>query len=168
MTSTATFNIRRLEPGDMGDLFEIYSTKEVIENTSQAPFLSRQQVDALFSPNNRHTLVAEDHDRVVGNVSLILPTKPREKHCAAVAIAVDPQYHRQGIGEALLREAIEQADQWFNLVRLELDVLSNNSAAIALYEKLGFEREGEKRMATFRNGEYADLVFMARLREAQQ
>ena len=50
------------------------------------------------------------------------------------------------------------------LLRVELEVYADNERAIALYEKMGFQREGLRRMATVRRGRYIDEYSMARLR----
>lgn len=54
-------------------------------------------------------------------------------------LAVDPQATTPGIGEALVRQLIEH---YFARGRqyVDLSVMHNNAQAIALYEKLGFER----------------------------
>uniref|UniRef100_UPI003B593793 GNAT family N-acetyltransferase n=1 Tax=Shewanella gaetbuli TaxID=220752 RepID=UPI003B593793 len=155
--------IRHLEEVDHKDLHEIYSFTEVLENTSQLPFMSSSQVSSLFSAPNQYTLVAETEGKVVGHVTLFLTNKVRDKHTASIAIAVHPEKHGQGIGKALMHEAINQADNWLNLVRVELEVHSDNLSAKALYQKVGFEVEGVKRLSTYKNGEYVDMVLMSRI-----
>ena len=49
-------------------------------------------------------------------------------------------------------------------MRLELSVYADNTRAIALYERFGFEREGLYRAYAWRAGAYVDSVAMARLR----
>lgn len=92
----------------------------------------------------RTYLVAEDTDtgQVIGSATGI-------DHAAAFAdpengsslwcLAVDPQTARPGVGEALVRAL---ADQFRSRGRdfMDLSVMHNNAQAIALYEKLGFER----------------------------
>jgi len=51
-----------------------------------------------------------------------------------------------------------------NLHRVYLNVLATNKAAIRIYEKAGFVREGQLRQAAHINGEYVDVVLMAVLR----
>ena len=48
----------------------------------------------------------------------------------------------QGIGTALLRAALELADRWLELRRLELEVYADNAPAVRLYPKCGFSVEG--------------------------
>ncbi|PSJ47639.1 GNAT family N-acetyltransferase [Zobellella endophytica] len=156
--------IRHCDPSDNADLFEIYRHTSVTENSSQLPYLGREQVAGLFHQASHYTLVAETEDRVVGHVTLFLSQKPRDRHGAMLAIAVHPDMQGQGVGKRLMRAAIEQADHWLNLVRLELEVQADNAPAQALYRSLGFEQEGVKRLATFKAGRYHDLVLMARIR----
>ena len=56
-------------------------------------------------------------------------------------LAVHPAYRRQGIARSLLREAQEYAEA-HELARLTLEVRASNVPAIALYEGMGFTRDG--------------------------
>lgn len=78
-------------------------------------------------------------------------------------MAVHDDWHGRGIGGAFMRAAVDLADRWLNLSRLELTVYTDNTPAIKLYEKFGFEVEGTLRRYSFRDGAYADAYTMARL-----
>jgi putative acetyltransferase len=41
-----------------------------------------------------------------------------------------------------MQALVDQADRWLNYRRLELTGWTDNTRAIALYERFGFEREG--------------------------
>jgi putative acetyltransferase len=56
------------------------------------------------------------------------------------------------------------ADNWLDIRRLELNVYTDNSVAIRLYEKFGFRREGVFVGYAYREGAYVDSLAMARLR----
>ena len=56
-------------------------------------------------------------------------------------LAVHPAYRRQGIARSLLREAQEYAEA-HDLARLTMEVRASNVPAIALYEGMGFTRDG--------------------------
>lgn len=155
--------IRHLEASDSQDIFSIYSEQSVMEHTSQVQFLSSDSVQSLFSRPDCYTLVAEKNSKVVGHISLFMTAKARLKHSASIAIAVHPSAHGQGVGKTLMREAINQADNWLNIVRLELEVHSDNLTAIALYERMNFLVEGKKRLSTFKAGQYFDTLLMSRI-----
>lgn len=59
------------------------------------------------------------------------------------------------------------ADDWLNLTRLELEVFTDNQAAIHLYEYAGFETEGRLRQYAFRQGRFADVLNMARIKRSE-
>ena len=57
------------------------------------------------------------------------------------AWALLPQFRGQGIGERLIRRTLAAA-RAFGLHRVELTVREDNTGAIELYKKIGFEIEG--------------------------
>jgi RimJ/RimL family protein N-acetyltransferase len=83
-----------------------------------------------------------------------------------------------GIGEAEARgkgygyEAIQMALSYafgeLNLHRVQLTVFSYNVPAIALYEKLGFQREGTYREMLHRDGQRYDMFLYGILRHEWQ
>lgn len=60
------------------------------------------------------------------------------------AITVSPRARRRGIASSLLAEGIAQARRWAS-ERILLEVRVSNEAAIGLYEKAGFVRDGVRR-----------------------
>ncbi len=76
------------------------------------------------------TVMGCDHGRAFGD-----PEKGSSLWC----LAVDPQTSRPGIGDALVRHLAELYKQ-AGAAQLDLSVLHDNEQAIALYERLGFER----------------------------
>jgi L-phenylalanine/L-methionine N-acetyltransferase len=102
---------------------------------------------------------------VVGSLGLeTSPTRWRMRHVGSIGMAVSDDWQGKGVGTALMEAALDLADNWLNLTRIELRVYVDNSAAVALYKKFGFEIEGTHRRLAFRNGEYVDAYSMARIR----
>jgi putative acetyltransferase len=81
-------------------------------------------------------------------------------------IAVSRHAQGLGVGSALMRAAIDLADNWLNLIRLELLVMDGNDAAVGLYRRFGFDLEGTLRAFGFQAGRYVDVHTMARVRTA--
>lgn len=88
----------------------------------------------------------------------------RRRHVASLAVAVAPSFWRRGIGEHLVRAAVDAADRWWGYVRIELGVHADHAAAIALYEKYGFVVETRRPRDMLRDGVLVDGLGMARLR----
>lgn len=61
-----------------------------------------------------------------------------------------------------MQAATDLTNNWLNLQRLELEVYCDNSPAVRLYKKFGFEIEGTMKGYAFRAGEYVDVYAMAR------
>lgn len=79
---------------------------------------------------------------------------------------VRDDWQDKGAGSALMRAAVDLADKWLNLSRLELEVYTDNEPAIRLYKKFGFVIEGKLVSYAYRDGQYVDTYAMARLRPA--
>lgn len=158
--------IRATEPADFEAISEIMNCPGVIGNTLQTPYQSvewRRERYANLRPGTR-SLVAEIDGRVVGNLGLTPEAPDRRKHVASIGMAVHDDFQGQGVGTALMEAMIELAERWMGITRIELTVFTDNATAIALYKKCGFEIEGRAPRYAFRNGEYVDAYFMARVK----
>jgi putative acetyltransferase len=67
-------------------------------------------------------------------------------------MAVRDDWQGKGVGTALMQEAVNLADKWLNLTRLELEVHTDNEPAIRLYKKFGFNIEGTWLSIPFEKG----------------
>lgn len=161
----STIRVRRAEDGDAADLAAIFAHESVVAMTAQIPhrgegfwrdFYRQRDPDCV-------ELVAEIDGRAVGHLGILTNRAPRRKHVASFGIGVHPDFQGRGVGKALMAELVHLADNWLNLVRIELSVASENARAIALYEKFGFVAEGEARFDIFTGGHYTHSLRMARL-----
>ena len=158
--------IRHAEVDDAEAIHRILSGPRAIEGTLQVPLQSLEKRREWLSgmPEGFHHLVACVDGEVVGSLGLrAFPTLWRRRHVAEIGMAVHDDWQGKGIGTALMEAALNLADNWLNLNRIELTVYADNAAGVALYEKFGFEIEGTHRRFAFRNGEYVDAYSMARI-----
>ena len=150
---------------DAEAITEVLNLPGVRYGTLRQPFQSvektRQQIQS-GSPGDTLVL-AEWRGKVIGNAGLHRKSG-RRQHVASLGIGIHDDFTGKGVGSALLAALIDAADNWHDIRRIELDVFTDNLAAIHLYEKFGFEHEGTLRKNAFRNGEYVDAHVMARLR----
>ena len=159
--------VRHAEPDDYEAMHRIMSAPKVAAGTLQLPLQSAEAWRKRLAepPEGLFLLVACVDGEVVGNLGLEThPNRPRMRHAGSIGMAVRDDWQGRGVGTALLRAALDLADNWLNLSRVELTVYTDNAAGIALYEKCGFEMEGTHRRYAFREGAYADAYSMARIK----
>ncbi|MEH2411003.1 ribosomal protein S18-alanine N-acetyltransferase [Nostoc sp.] len=77
-------------------------------------------------------------------------------------LAVHPQYHRQGMGAALLYSLIKTACDR-KMERATLEVRASNLGAISLYQKFGFQTAGRRRRYYQDNDEDALILWLPNL-----
>ena len=101
-------------------------------------------------------LVAEADGELVGELGLHLA----RYGVADLGMLVAAGWRGRGVGTALLAEAIDRARK-AGAHKVALQVWPHNAAAIALYERFGFEREGHlRRHYRRRSGELWDAIIM--------
>lgn len=86
--------------------------------------------------------------------------KYKVKHRAVLGISVEKAYWNLGIGKALMDACIHCARK-AGYAQLELEVVSDNKVAIALYEIEGFRKFGRNPLGfRCRNGLYQETILM--------
>jgi putative acetyltransferase len=164
---TMNLQIRRAEPADYKAVCEVHAQPNALRGTLQLPFPSEEKWKERLAKFGERDfgLVACVDGKIVGMLGLhATPWTPRRTHVGQVGMAVHDQWAGKGVGTALMKAAIDLADNWLNLSRLELSVYTDNEPALRLYKKLGFEVEGTHRKYAFRDGAYVDAYTMARVR----
>lgn len=165
-----TISIRRAEPADYTAMHRIFAGPNVVWGTLQLPFPSLETWrQRLAEPlEGAYSLVACIEDEVVGQVHIqTFPNKPRRQHAGQLGMAVRDDWQGQGVGTALMQAAVDVADNWLNLLRLELEVFTDNEPAIRLYQRFGFVVEGTLARYAYRDGQYVDVYPMARFKPEQ-
>lgn len=161
------FSIRRAEPSDVEAMHRIYSMPGVIRGTLQLPYPSLENWRKRITepPDGTFNLLVCAGDEAIGQLGLhTFPHHPRRKHVGQIGMAVRDDWQGKGAGSALMQAMIDLADQWLNLSRIELEVYTDNEPAIHLYKKFGFVIEGTHPRFAFREGGFADVYAMARLK----
>ena len=161
--------IRPLRLTDADDIHELMHMPNVLWGTSLLPSTTadawRKIIEDWVQNERMHIFVADIQGKVAGIINLHIGTG-RERHVGDIALAVHDKHQGQGIGKMLMLTVIDLADNWLNLVRLEMDVYTDNERALRLFKNFDFEIEGRKRLDAFRGGGYIDSYIMARLRPA--
>jgi putative acetyltransferase len=159
--------VRAAELSDVEALTRLFAHRSAYAQTLQLPLQSTEvwRKRLVTNDDTQITLVATVAGEVVGNLGLTRFTRPRRAHVGEIGMGVRDDWQGQGVGSALLEAALDLADNWLGIRRLELHVHADNDRAIALYRKFGFQPEGTHRAYAIRNGIYVDSLSMARLIE---
>jgi RimJ/RimL family protein N-acetyltransferase len=127
----------------------------------EAPPLPQTREFVLTLIKNRDLqFVALAAGEVIGWCDIRRHFFPAHAHRGTLGMGIIPAYRGGGLGLRLINTALAQA-RGAGFVRIELDVYADNRRAIALYESVGFVREGVTRDAVFVDGEYRDAIAMA-------
>ena len=159
-------SIRRATPEDASGLTALMSEEAVYGNLLQLPHPSeatwRERLEAKSS-NGDVQLLAIAQDQVIASAGLHGNIHIRRRHAMHLGMAVAPAAQGKGVGSALMAALVDYADRWAAVLRIELNVYSDNARAIALYKKFGFVEEGILRAYGLADGRYQDVLAMARL-----
>ncbi len=167
-THRPEYTIRRAEPGDYESVYRIFTGPKAVWGTLQVPYPSLEVWRARLAepPEGTFMLLACVEKEVVGQLGLhTFPNQPRRRHVGHIGMAVRDDWQGRGAGTALMQAAVDLADRWLNLSRLELQVYTDNEPAIRLYKKFGFFVEGTHLRHAYRDGRFVDSYSMARLRD---
>ncbi len=158
--------VRFMEEGDRDRLLELFGGVPEEERVFLREDVTRPEaIETRIRAMGRGrlvSLVAEAEGRIVGDATLQRRPTSWLKHVAEVHVVVDRAYRRVGLAYRLLYELFDLAREE-GIETLLAEMMSEQAAAISLFERLGFKRE-----ATFRelvkdlHGKKHDLVIMTR------
>ena len=121
----------KIRPASLDDIDSIVG----IENsTNLMPWTKSQFISSMEV--GHYSTVLEYDDAIIG-FAIYSPVIP-ESHL--LNIAIDPAYHRQGLGDKLLKHVILQ-NKAVGVKVITLEVRVSNLFAINLYEKNGFYKD---------------------------
>ncbi len=159
-------NVRHSVAADIAAIKTVYAGPIAIAGTLQLPYVSDDLWEQRLNKPapGAYSFVAEHAQTIVGHLGFSVMQNPRRKHVGTFGMAVLDDFERKGVGSALVQAALDQADNWLDLTRIEITAFIDNTSALALYKKHGFEVEGELKQFAFRNGEYVNAYTLARLK----
>ena len=160
----AVFEVRPARPDDLDALVELYAdvAAEGRWIAAEAPVdraMRHRRMSELLDRRDACLLVAVAGDELVGQLGIELA----RYGVADLGMLVAAPWRGRGVGSALVAAGLAWARQ-AGAHKVALQVWPHNQAAIALYEKFGFQREGLlRRHYRRRNGELWDAVVMGLL-----
>jgi RimJ/RimL family protein N-acetyltransferase len=158
-------NLRRATPKDVPFL------EELLADDDTRPFLTGRDIDVAAdiersqqTPDEFGWFIFEVAGEPTGCVAFHR-TNERNRIAEAGRFAVHPRFRGRGVGVAGAREFQRHLFDDLGYHRIELQIYGFNDRAIAHAERSGWVREGVKRKAYHRHGEWQDAVLFGLVRE---
>jgi RimJ/RimL family protein N-acetyltransferase len=165
----AVVSFRRARPEDVDFLLSLATHDEV------APFLSALRAsdrDALLAEIER----SETEPEAFGRFVIEVDGRPagamgferinaRSRIARLGGLAVHPDFRGRRVADAATRAFARHLIGELGFHRLELEVYGFNERGLAQSERAGFTREGVKRKAYWRHGEWVDAMFFGLVEE---
>jgi len=139
-------------------------TKYLAREEDELQFSKEEEKDfvrKMLNNGDGFHLVSEINGQIVGNCAVRLISKNlRYLHRASLGFAINKAFWGNGIGSKMISECIHWCkNEGFE--QLELEVVTDNTRAISLYKKFGFEIYSTlKHSMKYLDGTYADEYIM--------
>lgn len=115
----------------------------------------------FIETQNLSQYYAIEDGQVIGWCDIIPKSHEGLTHVGVLGMGILCEYRGKGLGTQLMTHAIEHA-KLNGIEKVELDVYESNSAAIGLYEKLGFTTEGKRVKGRKLDGVYDTIMLMGK------
>jgi RimJ/RimL family protein N-acetyltransferase len=161
--------IRRAVPEDVDFLVELLADEEVRPFLGPRTSLDRESLAGEVTRSEREPeqfgrFVIEVDGERAGALGFHVANEP-SRIARLERLAVHPDFRGRGVADEASRQFQRLLLVELGFHRLELEVYAFNERALAHNDRVGFVREGVKRRAYLRDGEWVDTVMYALLRE---
>ena len=128
-----------------------------VAGTKSAPALVEELADAEADPAERGRFVIEVGGERAGTMAFRRPHR-RNRLARLGGLAVHPDFRGRRLADEAALVFVRHLFEELGFHRLELEVYGFNERAIAHAERIGFVREGVRRRAYERDGEWVDGI----------
>jgi len=158
----SNIKLRVLEKDDLTFLHKLHNDPNVMDFWFSESHLSmeklKQNYEERLEDDNLRQFILTQEDNRLGFIGIVrISNKNRN---GEFVIMIDPDHQGNGYAKAATKLAMSYAFNQLNLHKLYLTVDKVNKKAVHIYEKAGFQVEGEKKEHFFVNGSYHDAISM--------
>jgi len=161
--------LRRAKPPDADFLLELLADDDIRPFLGPRSATTREEVveeieRSLAEPEAFGRFVIEADGERVGMLGFHVVNE-RSRIARLERLAVHPRFRGGKLGDEAVRRFQRFLLDQLGFHRLELEIYAFNERACAHAERVGFVREGRKRQAYLKDGEWVDTVLYALLPE---
>jgi len=166
--------LRKVEPGDVEEIFFLRSDKRVMEYLVREPAQSFEEALAfiqklhdLEKKNEAVTWAIATHDnpRLIGTICFW--NIQREHDRAEIGYVLHPDFQGKGIMQEAMNKVLGYGFDTMKLHSVEANVTPENTPSVRLLERNKFNREAYFRENYYFKGRYLDTAVYVRLTPAQ-
>lgn len=160
--------LREAEKDDAKDLIDFYNL--VGGETDYLSFgknefmvtvdFEERYIESIKSETNSNLILAFIDEKIIGAASINSSQKRKLKHVGTLGIVIKEEFCSIGLGSILMNYLISWSKLNHITKKITLITRCDNSLAIELYKKTGFEIEGILRNDNYENGKYYDCLTM--------
>lgn len=134
-------------------------------------YLNQQKIDKMKSGIDievgkpgwrRYWIITNEVGEMIAHIDLRSRDEPSTSHRALLGMGMNTEYRGKGIGSRLVEFVLQWANKLPEIQWIDLQVMSNNVPGVKLYQKMGFELQGEYKEMFFIDGAYFDYLSMSK------
>lgn len=154
--------LRPIEREDLHFVHQLDNNASVMRYWFEEPYEAFVELSDLYNKHihdqSERRFVIEHEEQKVGLIELVEINHIHRR--AEFQIIIAPMHQGKGYATQAVKLAMDYGFSVLNLYKLYLIVDQENSKAIHIYNKLGFEVEGILKHEFFINGEYRNTIRM--------
>lgn len=121
----------------------------------------KKYIKTTYEENNSIILLAFIDGKIVGIASINSNQKVRSRHVGTLGIVISEKCCGVGLGKILMDKLVIWGKMNKVTKKITLVTREDNYGAIALYKKVGFEKEGTLKKDNYINGVYYNTLVMS-------
>lgn len=155
--------LKKIQPEDKNEIFEIYSSIDAMKYFGKNPYTSLSEAEDMIErvlkafqnkEGIRWGITLKQFDKLIGSGGFWKLLKDHLR--AEIGYDLNPVYWKKGIMSEALEAMIEFGFKKMNLHTIEANIDPANIASEKLLEKMGFKKEGHITESFLFNGEFTD------------
>ena len=168
-TDIMSIQIRKLTPNE-SNLYRkirLECLREYPENFSSDFEVEKSKKTLFFQPfiesssTNNFIIGAFHENNLIGICGFNRYDKAKTNHRGRIIhVYVTPSYQGHNIGHGLVKATVDNVFKTTDTEQIEINVLTTNTKAKGIYERLGFESYGIQKRSLKINGDYHDQNMM--------
>ncbi|KAK1226592.1 hypothetical protein PQX77_010432 [Marasmius sp. AFHP31] len=171
MFTTERLTLRAALDSDYDKLFKLWNTEAVTRGAFASTYMApwgpghKEDLERMVNKSTMFAIIEtkEEIPTFVGMTRMhIMEPKNRD---ADFGIAFLPEFWGKGYGTEVSVFMVNHAFVELGAHRVSLWAFSHNTAALALYKKIGFVEEGRKRKSVWVGGKWEDFILMGVLED---